>query len=146
MSAQHAPHTPSLWRQVLSLPHTRLGWWAVGLASPALILTAYFIVTYWAGGHEYSLELLLVWPLSAVAGAVAGLIALVRDRSWLVWVAQVNGVLLFAYFIWGYSSWLLRHDTHDSNPWVAFAIAVLIWAVSAGTAVFIGRKESGKVR
>jgi hypothetical protein len=30
MTAQHAPHTP-LWRKVLSLPQTRLGWWAVVL-------------------------------------------------------------------------------------------------------------------
>jgi hypothetical protein len=27
MSAQRAPHTPPLWRRVLSLPQTRLGWW-----------------------------------------------------------------------------------------------------------------------
>jgi hypothetical protein len=33
MTTQHAPHTP-LWRRVISLPHTRLGWLAVGLAKP----------------------------------------------------------------------------------------------------------------
>jgi len=32
MSARSAPHTP-LRRRFLSLPHTRLGWWAVGLAT-----------------------------------------------------------------------------------------------------------------
>jgi hypothetical protein len=37
MTAQQAPHTP-LWRKFLSLPHTRLGWWAVGLASFVLIV------------------------------------------------------------------------------------------------------------
>ena len=42
MSAQHAPHTPPLWRQYLSLPHTRFGWWAVGLATPAL---AFMVLT-----------------------------------------------------------------------------------------------------
>ena len=126
MSAQHAPHTP-LWRRVISLPHTRLGWLAVGLAAPALVLTVYSLVNQALGGNENQPGLiLLTWLLSAVAGGVAGLIALARDRSWLIWVAQVPGVLFFAFLVWGISSISLGHD---ANPWVTFPIAVLLWAV-----------------
>jgi hypothetical protein len=35
--AVHTPH-PSLWRRVLSLPKTRLGWWSVGLAATFVVL------------------------------------------------------------------------------------------------------------
>lgn len=36
--AAHAPHTP-MWRRVLSLPGTRLGWWSFGfLAAHALVM------------------------------------------------------------------------------------------------------------
>ena len=36
MSAHHAPHT-AMWRRVLSLPKTRLGWWSVGLTAAFLL-------------------------------------------------------------------------------------------------------------
>jgi hypothetical protein len=34
----YTPHTPPMWRRVFSLPHTRLGWWAVGLSAVSVPL------------------------------------------------------------------------------------------------------------
>src|SRR5215210_1769532 len=65
MSAQQAPHTP-LWRQVLSLPHTLLGWWAIGLAAPA---SAWIVFT--------NVSEILGWtfPFPEWVGAAIGLTA-----------------------------------------------------------------------
>jgi hypothetical protein len=46
MSAQRAPHTPPLWRRVLSLPQTRLGWWAIGLAVTFVVLLIFGVVVF----------------------------------------------------------------------------------------------------
>lgn len=74
-------------------PHTRLGWWAAGLAVVFIVL---FILI--------STSLILFSGfLTMVCGFIAGvvgLIAVVRqgERSWLVWLAVLCGlfVLLFA--------------------------------------------------
>ena len=68
MSAQHAPRPP-LWRRILSLPRTRLGWWAIGLAAPALVS----LLPLQLGHNAVLLITLLV---SALAGGLVGLIAL----------------------------------------------------------------------
>lgn len=145
MTAQHAPHTP-LWRRFLSLPHTRLGWWAVGLASPALAITVYSLVNQLLGGpEEQPLLLILAWLVSALVGGVAGLIAVERDRSLLVWVAQVPGLLIFAFFVWaaismsgGGRGWYGEPDVR-----VTFPIAVLLWAI-ANLAVMWSPRNSGE--
>jgi hypothetical protein len=36
MTAHHAPHTP-IWKQIFSLPKTRLGWWSVGFTAVFLL-------------------------------------------------------------------------------------------------------------
>ena len=79
-------HTP-LWRRVLSLPQTLLGWFAVGLAGIFWALTVYFAV-YPAG------LVVLVWLLASAASGVVALIALLRshERSALVWLAMVAGL------------------------------------------------------
>ena len=58
MTAQQAPHTQPMWRQVLSLPHTPLGWWAIGLASPALVLMAFTNVLALLGTDNPQLSIL----------------------------------------------------------------------------------------
>jgi hypothetical protein len=114
MSAQHAPHTPPLWRRVLSLPQTRLGWWAIGLAATFVVLLIFGVVvfeillvdvlgmdqqTQWEGVvlPFYSITALL----SGLCGGVVGLIALLRqhERSWLVWLALVPGLAALVFFI-----------------------------------------------
>ena len=92
MTTQHAPHTPPMWRRFLSLPHTRLGWLAVGLAGIFWALTVYFAV-YPAG------LVVLVWLLASAASGVVALIALLRghEQSALVWVAMLLGLGAFIY-------------------------------------------------
>ena len=99
MTAQHAPHTPPLWRRFLSLPHTRLGWWAVGLAGTfwalqAIIRTSDFEAVMQSLSGE--VQWLVIWALvlPGVAGTVVALIALLRglERSALVWLAMVAGL------------------------------------------------------
>jgi hypothetical protein len=98
MTAQHAPHTP-LWRRFLSLPKTRRGWWAIGLAGPSLVLTVFFQLSEvfgWTflrpevvaetGSSDQNPILLLAWLLSALVGGIWAFGALVYkdERSWLV--------------------------------------------------------------
>ena len=106
MTTQHAPHTAPLWRQILSLPQTRLGWWAVGFAGIYWVLTATVDFTdgLWVLGTKVaSWDSVVYWPLlsayslAGVAGTVVALIALLRrhERSALVWLAMVAGLPAF---------------------------------------------------
>jgi hypothetical protein len=63
MTTGHAPHTPPMWRRVLSLPRTRLGWWAVGLASFALI--AFVTYEFIPDRALASVGWEMYWPSSA---------------------------------------------------------------------------------
>jgi hypothetical protein len=131
MSARHAPHTP-LWREVLSLPRTSLGWWAIGLASPFLFLNVLEILGWtFPFPESVGMAIWLTVILVGLPGAILGLIAVAhRDRSWLVWVAQVPALLVFALFvgaaisIWGGGrGWYAEPDMRVILP-----IAVLLWA------------------
>ena len=109
MATQYTPHTP-LWRQILSLPQTRLGWGAVGLAGISLVITASGLIFFTGlkvivpgvaydgtGAPVGPLPDLgmLIQVLSGGVGAVVALIAVARgERSRLLWVALVP-VLLF---------------------------------------------------
>ena len=130
MTAQRTPHTP-LWRQILSLPHTSLGWWAIGLAAPALALIVFTNVLEILGwtfpSESVGAAIGLTAFLVGLPGGVFGLIAVGRDRSWLVWVAQVPAMLVFAFFVWARSSMSIGHN---ANVWVTFPIAVFLWAVA----------------
>ena len=146
MTAQHTPHTPPMWRQVLSLPHTRLGWWAVGLASPALVLMAFTNVLAIPNTDNPQLSILGVsgswgegvlvglvfytWLFSALVGGVAGFVAVARDRSLLLWVAQVPGLLIFSFFVWVAISILGGESRGEADVRVTFPIAVLLWAIA----------------
>ena len=104
MTAQHAPHTTPLWRQILSLPHTPLGWWAVGLVAFAFSFTVANIIVFevlieapWEDAVLETIGLFLILPTFLVGpvGASAGGLALIwsHERSGLVWLALVLGFL-----------------------------------------------------
>ena len=92
MTAHHAPHTP-LWRKVISLPHTRLGWWAVGLALTfvVLIIFGYNVLPL------YGIVLLFCGLCSGVLGLFAVLGR--HERSALVWLAMLPGLFALAFLI-----------------------------------------------
>lgn len=105
MTAQQAPHTP-LWRQVLSLPQTHLGWWAVGLVGIFWVLNATSTsvdrlavlgTEVASGGSAVYWLVASAWQLTGVVGAVVALIALLRshERSALVWLAMVAALPAF---------------------------------------------------
>ena len=102
MTTQHAPHSPPMWRKFLSLPHTRLGWWAIGLSGTFWVLQATQDWVFTAIAME-SLsgveQWLVIWALvlPGVAGTVVASIALLRglERSALVWLAMVAGLPAF---------------------------------------------------
>jgi hypothetical protein len=111
MTTGHAPHAP-LWRRVLSLPHTRLGWWAVGLAA---VLTALMLLVDTADLRLSFLGAEVTWagPVLAILVSAATVsigiactlvasIALLRgqERSALVWVALVLGLPSFYFAMW----------------------------------------------
>jgi hypothetical protein len=136
MTTQHVPPTP-LWRQVLSLPHTRLGWWAVGLA---VIASIAFVIASTIPDPEDSvnpplwnevLEIIVV-PTAGVAplaGGVVGALALgAGERSLLVWLAQVPAALLFA---------VLTSIFREGSFWVNGSPGVLVWALIATSIIFL---------
>ena len=102
MTTQHAPHSPPMWRKFLSLPHTRLGWWAIGLSGTFWVLQATQDWVFTAIAME-SLsgveQWLVIWALvlPGVAGTVVASFALLRglERSALVWLAMVAGLPAF---------------------------------------------------
>ncbi|HET7270281.1 MAG TPA: hypothetical protein VFI90_04265, partial [Rubrobacter sp.] len=143
MNAQYDPHTP-LWRRILSLPHTRLGWWAVGLAAPALVFMVLTNVLAIPNTDTPQLEILGLsvpqwgqdvlipivffgWLVSALVGGVVGFIAVARDRSLLLLIAQVPGLIIFAFFVWIGVSMMVGGE---ADVRVSFPIAFLLWAVA----------------
>ena len=103
MRAHHAPHNP-MWKKLLSLPKTHLGWFSVGLAATFVVLftvnAAVFLpapgIVPW---REAFVGIVLL--LCAIGGGIAALIALIRrhERSALVWLALLPG--LFVIFMIG---------------------------------------------
>jgi len=91
MSAQHAPQKP-LWRRVISLPQTRLGWWAVGLSGISLVLMPF---------TADAPILIITTIVSGLFGGVVALGAMVgtRERSWLVWLALVPVLIFLSVFV-----------------------------------------------
>jgi hypothetical protein len=77
----------------LGVPHTRLGWWSVGLGTLFTVLFLLIIndVIRFSG--------FLTMTLGVIAGITA-ILALVwkRERSWLLWVMLIPGLfaILFA--------------------------------------------------
>jgi hypothetical protein len=132
MTAQHAPHTP-LWRRFLSLPHTRLGWWAVGLASLVLSLTLIDLAIDLPRSVVLETILLITAIVAALAGGVVGALALGSgERSLLVWGSLVPATIFFA---------VLTSIFQEGSFWVNGSPGVLFWAVIATSIIFLRSRE-----
>jgi hypothetical protein len=95
MTAQDVPHTP-MWRRVISLPTTRLGWYSVGFVpAHALVMVALGIASgvlaatglpNLAGYPWLIAPVLFVALAPALAGMAIGVIAVIErgERSMLV--------------------------------------------------------------
>ena len=123
MTTQQTPHTPPLWRRVISLPTTRLGWWAVGLAAVSVVLLTFAVAAVISPFAFKALGIELEWILwslffSWVASGVVGMIALLRgqEHSWIVVVVAILGVLTFlALPILPFAIQGVLYDLH--SPW-----------------------------
>jgi hypothetical protein len=64
----------------LESPHTKLGWWAVGLAATSIVLLLTWSIL--PGGAWLSF-------LCGIAGGIIALIAVIRrhERSWLIFLS-----------------------------------------------------------
>lgn len=76
----------------LESPHTKLGWWAVGLAAASIVLL--FAWSILPGGAGLSF-------LCGLAGGVVALIALIRqhERSWLLFLCVLPTLNLFVFIL-----------------------------------------------
>ena len=123
MTAQHTPHTP-LWRRVRSLPHTRLGRWAIGLSVGSALLLSFGLFLNVNAGLGVSPWTWMILIAGILAGVVVGLIALLRSpqhappiplsrRVLFVWLAMVPVVLVVAVpiaFMAQFAAYEVRHD------------------------------------
>lgn len=79
-------------------PHTRLGWWAVGLMAVYVVMYAMTMIVI---ALQLSLPPVfgIFMLLCGLAAGIVGLIALIRkqERSWLVWLTLLP--LLFVLFL-----------------------------------------------
>ncbi len=76
----------------LKAPHTRLGWWSVGL-------TLLFVVLFVCVTND-----LIRFPgfLTMILGVIAGILTLLaliwkRERSWLVWLMLLPGLFAITF-------------------------------------------------
>lgn len=136
MTAQHVPHSPPLWRRIISLPQTRLGWLSVVLIGVPVALFFFGVIVYeeqlievpvWVDpliGSGSSFELM---ALSLLAGAVVGLIALIRsqERSVLVWLPLALAPGLPIAFLVQWLRYMLRHEVVTIVPTVVFLVAMM---------------------
>src|SRR5215212_1453228 len=95
MTAYEAPH-PTMWRRILSLPKTRLGWYSLGfLGAHAVVVVALGIASGVLAdtgapnlaGYPWLIGVVLLVALSpALAGIATGLVVVIRrgERSILV--------------------------------------------------------------
>jgi hypothetical protein len=94
-----------MWRQVLSLPQTGIGWWALGLAGPVWALWLFGIIATLLSGDAITGEgvfmALLFTGWWGLFGTVLGLIAVLlsHERSLLVWLAMVPGLAFVSFAI-----------------------------------------------
>ena len=73
-------------------PHTRLGWWAVGLGAASIIFLPLW--SFLPGGALLSF-------LCGLAGGIVALLALTRrgERSWLVFVCLLPMLNVFVFIL-----------------------------------------------
>ncbi len=85
-----------LWRRIMKLPGTRIGWWSVALAATyvvlLLILSILPGIVSW--GQTVILLIIVSVALCEWAAGITGLIALMeqRERSVIVWIAMLPAV------------------------------------------------------
>lgn len=135
MNAQHAPHTPPMWRRVISLPRTLLGWLSVVLIGVPVALFFLGVIVYeeqlievpgWVDSL-FSGSTFELMGLGILAGAVVGLIALLRsqERSVLVWLPLALAPGLPIAFLAQWLRWMLRHEVVPIVPTVVFLVAMM---------------------
>jgi hypothetical protein len=137
MTDQHVPHAQlspkPLWRRVISLPQTRLGWLSVVLIGVPVALFFFGVIVYeeklievpgWVGAILGAYGLM---TLSLLAGAVVGLIALIRshERSVLVWLPLVLAPGLPIAFLVQWLRYMLRHGLLPIVPTVLFLVGMM---------------------
>ena len=76
----------------LEKPHTKLGWWAVGLAAASIVLMLAWSIL--PGGAMLSF-------LCGLAGGIIALIAVIRqqERSWLVFLSVLPMLNVFIFIL-----------------------------------------------
>lgn len=76
----------------LQRPHTRLGWWAAGLAAAGILLV--FAWSILPGGAWLGF-------LCELAGGIVALTAMIREheRSWVVWLSILPMVSVFIFIL-----------------------------------------------
>jgi hypothetical protein len=92
-------HHTSLWRRVFS-PHTRFGWWAVGLAATYVLNLIYMIYAIISSTripfihHTIGVYYIFAVSLCGWAAAVVGLIAVIarEEHAGVAWLAIVLGL------------------------------------------------------
>ena len=77
---------------ILERPHTKLGWWAVGLAAASFVLMLAWSIL--PGGAWLSF-------LCGLAGGIVALIAVIRqqERSWLVFLSILPLLNVFIFIL-----------------------------------------------
>ena|SRR3989304_4076874 len=87
------------------MPHTRLGWWSVGLAVAFVVVFIIYAMVFiptssdapWRPTTLPNYGILIM--LCGLGAGIVGLIAVIRqhERSWLIWLSLLPGLLaLFA--------------------------------------------------
>ena len=102
--------SPPLWRRVISLPGTRLGWWSTGLAVAFLVLFPLWLFyasclrpiprpTFFS--DPFHAFLLLSAVGAAIAGGIVGALALVakRERSFTILLSVLLGAFVLYWTI-----------------------------------------------
>lgn len=94
-------------RSSSSLPATKLGWVAVGLALAGVAAAAFgFIVgAVLNAGGPWTINFMLPLLAMGIAGTVCAVVALAKgDRSWAVWLAVVPGLMTLLLLIGEFGS------------------------------------------
>jgi hypothetical protein len=155
MTTQHAPHSPPLWRRFLSLPHTRLGRWAIGLTVGSGTLLIFGLLLFLSvGGFEVSPWVWMILIAGILAGAVLGLIALLRNpqhappiplsgRVVFIWLAMMPLALVAAVPIAFMAQFLAYEVRHDLSIVTVLPLVVMMAGVAALHFVQRGNERYG---
>ena len=99
-----------MWRRILGLPSTRMGWWSIGLAIAfvGLLVLWWLYVSRWRPtprptffSDPVSACLLLGAAAAGISGAIAGVLAFVakRERSFLILLSVLLGACVLYWTI-----------------------------------------------